>query len=141
MTNRAAPRRLSDGLAGVGVVAALAATAALVLPWVSLGKRHLSSIDLVATASAFEVVTGLRKGLVLAAWMLLPTLTAIGLILASLRHHRWLAATLAPFGVLYAAILVAMPENLPLRFEWGLWFGLGSGILATIVAVGLLVVS
>lgn len=135
---RRAPR-WSAGISLVGVVASTVAAAALLGPWVALGTRSFSSLDLISSASALELVQGRRKTMVLVGWMVVPTLTAAGYVLAALGRRRLLAAALAPIGPVYAAILVTLESRSPLQILWGLRLGTAAGAIATVAALALVV--
>jgi len=123
----------------VGVVASTLAAAALLSPWVALGSRRFSSLDLISSASALELVEGRRKLMVLAAWMIVPVFTAASYVLAALGRWRLWACALLPIGPTYALGLVATASRSPLRTQWGLHLGTAAGATATLVGVVLLV--
>ena len=128
----------SSRLVAAGVVTATLAATALLAPWVALGSRRFSSLDLISSASAFELIEGRRKTLVLAAWMLVPVLVAASYVFAAIGRRRLLAGALAPLGPVYAVAFAALAARSPLRTQWGVYLGVISGAAATVIGLALL---
>lgn len=122
----------------MGVVAAASCAVALLVPWVAVGRREFSSLDLIAAASALEVVSGDRERLVLAAWMVVPVLVAAAFVFAAVGRRRPLALVLVPLGPISAVVLVAMARAPAIRTLWGLWFSLTAGVAGSVAGVALL---
>lgn len=122
-----------------GLATSTLAVAALLGPWAALGSRRFTSLDLISSASALDLIDGRRKQLVLAAWMVVPALVAAGYVLAALRRWLLLAPAFIALGPTYAAALVALRSRSTLRTLWGLHMGVAAAAATTIVGVALLV--
>ena len=119
------------------VLALGGASMVLLTPWVALGRRRFSSLDLIAAASALEVVSGGRKRLVVAAWMVVPVLAATAFVLAAVGRRRPLGLVLVPLGPIYAVVALALVRAEPIRTLWGLWFAVAAGAAGSVAGVGL----
>ena len=111
------------------------AVVALLGPWAALGRRRFSSLDLISSASALELIDGRRKQLVLAAWMVIPALTAAGYVLAAIGRWRAWAWTLALTGPTYLVALLAIRARSPLRTLWALHLGVAAALATTAIAL------
>jgi len=103
-----------------------------------LGRRRFSSLDLIGSASALDLIDGNRKQFVLAAWMVIPVLTAAGYVLAAVGRHRLLALPYLLMGPTYLAALQAVRSRPPLRPLWSLHLGVTAAVATTLIGVGLL---
>jgi len=118
-----------------GVLASSVAAGSLLLPWVSLGRRQFSSLDLVSTASALDIIEGGQKRLVLVCWMMVPALAAAGYLLAALGRHRMFGCALLPLGPIYIVVAFGMSTNTPATADWGLQLGVAAGAFCTVIGV------
>lgn len=114
------------------------ATAALLGPWAALGRRRFTSLDLISSASALEVIEGRTKQYVLAAWMVIPVLTAAGYVLAAVSRWRLLAVAFVLAGPTYAAALLAIRWRSPLRTLWALHLGVAAAVVTSLIGLVLL---
>jgi hypothetical protein len=60
----------------------------LLLPWLHLSGRDRSTIDIIGSAAALELLDGATKWLVVGLWMSVPVAVAAGLLLWALHRHR-----------------------------------------------------
>lgn len=112
--------RNSRGLLGIGVSTAALAAASLVLPWFELSGRPRSTIDVIGSAGALEVIAGSTKLLVVLGWLMLPLLAAAGMLLAASGRDRLAAAIILPIGPLVLSIvLIGLAAGL--SAAWGVW--------------------
>ena len=72
---------------GLGIVS----TVCLVLPWVRVGTRDRSSIDLIGSAGALDIIEGATKAIVILLWFLLPLLVAAAMLALAAGRTRLLA--------------------------------------------------
>ena len=111
------------------------AALALLAPWAALGSRRFSSLDLIGSASALELLDGRRKQFVLAAWMVIPVLTAAGYVLAAVSRWRLLACTFLLMGPTYVMALLAIRSQSPLRTLWGLHLGVAAAVATALIGI------
>lgn len=127
------------GRSGPLIAAALAfgflSVVSLVLPWFDLLGKERSSIDLVSSASALDVIDGGVKVLVLLGWFLAPLLVSVAMFLAASGRHRFAAALLVPIGVVMVAVFVAGVAVDDIGIAWGAIFGVVFAALATVFAI------
>ncbi len=122
-------------MAGVGVVAALG----LLLPWARTGVRSRSSIDLLSSASALDLLSSGQRTLLYVGWSLVVVGAAVGLVLVAWdRPAAGLVATAVVGPALIGAVVVVAWS--PLAIAWGAWFASGLGATASIGS-GLLVLT
>ncbi len=122
-------------MAGVGVVAALG----LLLPWARTGDRSRSSIDLLSSASALDLLSSGQRTLLYVGWSLVVVGAAVGLVLVAWdRPAAGLVATAVVGPALIGAVVVVAWS--PLAIAWGAWFASGLGATASIGS-GLLVLT
>jgi hypothetical protein len=60
----------------------------LLLPWLHLSGRDRSTIDIIGSAAALDLLDGATKWLVVGLWMSVPVAVAAGLSLWALHRHR-----------------------------------------------------
>ena len=122
-------------MAAAGVAAALG----LLLPWARTGDRSRSSIDLLSSASALDVLSSGQRTLLYVGWLLVVAGAAVGLVLVAWdRPAAGLVATAVVGPALIAAVVVVAWS--PLAIAWGAWFASGLGATASIGS-GLLVLT
>jgi hypothetical protein len=92
----------------------------------------------VSSASALELISGRRKQLVLAVWMVIPALTAAGYVLAAVGGRRLLAWTRVLMGPTYVIALITIRSRAPLRTLWGLHLGVAAAVATSITGLALL---
>lgn len=114
------------------------AVVALLGPWAALGRRRFTSLDLISSASALDLIDGDRKQLVLAAWMVIPALTAACYVLAALGRWRAWAWAIACTGPVYVMALLAVRSRSPLRTLWALHLGVAAALTTTTIALTVL---
>lgn len=114
-------------MAGLGVVAA----GGLLLPWAHTGTRTRSSIDLLSSANALDLVTGWQRVAMFAGWLGVLAGAASGLVLVAWDRPRGGAlatGVVGPALVLATAAIVVSPFTV----AWGAWFASGVGATASI---------
>ena len=114
-------------MAALGVAAALG----LLLPWATTGGRSRSTVDLVSSASALDLLDGWVRILVVGGWMLVVVGAAAGLLGVAWERPGIARAGLLVVGpaLVGAAVLVAWS---PLSIAWGAWVSSGMGATASI---------
>lgn len=114
-------------MAGLGVVAA----AGLLLPWAHTGTRTRSSIDLLSSLSALELVAGWQRVAMLVGWFGVILGAAAGLVLVAWDRPRGGALATAVVGPALGVALAAVAAS-PFAVAWGAWFASGLGATASI---------
>lgn len=106
----------------------------LVLPWFQVSGRRRSTIDVISSASALEVLDGAAKLGVLTAWVTIPLAVAAGL--AGWAVHRMRASTwcvgLAGTLMVAAALTAWRVSD---QLSWGWWVSSASGVVVIITAI------
>ena len=132
MRNDSSTRRL----AAMATIAGTAAAVALVLPWVRTGDRSRSSIDLIGTAGALDVIEGsVRTGVVIT-WFLVPVLVAGAMLAGAADRLRLCAVLLVPLGPLLAGVILVAALRAGDGLVWGAYLtGACSAAATTLAAV------
>lgn len=117
------------------VGASFLATCTLVLPWFDVAGRARSSIDLIASAGALDVIEGGTRVAVVALWLTLPMLSAIALFLFALGRYRGAASLALVVGGVVVAILALGFIVDEVGLAWGAWLGAVSGVIAAGCAI------
>ncbi|MDW3176683.1 MAG: hypothetical protein R8J94_04765 [Acidimicrobiia bacterium] len=129
-------RRLSSGsLISAALVAGFLTTASLVLPWFTIAGKSRSSVDLLSSASALDVIEGGVKVAVIGGWLLAPVLVAAAMLLAASGRHRLAAGLLVPVvasTLLVVAIGLAVDA---VDLAWGAFVGAVFALLASACAI------
>jgi len=117
-------------VAVVAVGAGFFTVTTLVLPWFVVAGRARSSIDLISSAGALDVIDGGVRILVIGLWLVVPVLAAIALILFAARRVRasmilTLTVSLAVLVVLVLGLIVDM-----VGLAWGAWVAAACSIIA-----------
>ena len=124
---RVASGRREWGVAIIGVVAALS----LLLPWARTGSRSRSSIDLMSSATALDIVSGWQRLAMFVGWFGVVAAAAAGLLLVARDRPRLgvrMGLVVGPaLGVAVAAVVAS-----PFQLAWGAWFASGLGATASI---------
>ena len=130
---------------GTGVAAALSAAfltvVSLVLPWFDILGKQRSSIDLITSASALDIIDGWLKVLVLAAWLGLPVIISIGMWLGAVRRDRLAALTVVPVALLTIAAFSVGAYSEAIDLAWGAIFAFVFAVIALGFAIMVLVPS
>lgn len=135
------PRFRSGPLVALALGAGFLATISLVLPWFTIAGRSRSSIDLVSSASALEVIDGPAKVAVVACWLCAPLLVALAMLVAASGRHRAGALLLSPVtGILLLVVIIGVLVD-DIRLAWGATFGLVFAAAASTCAIMVLVTS
>ena len=121
-------------LAALATLAGTAAAVALVLPWVRTGDRTRSSIDLIGTAGALDVIEGsVRVGVVIT-WFLVPVLVAGAMLAGAADRLRLGAALLVPLGPLLAGVIAFAAVRAGDVLVWGAYVTGACATAATVLA-------
>lgn len=132
-------RRDSGRLVAAGLGAGFVATVSLVLPWFTIGERSRSSIDLLGSASALDVIEGGVKVAVIGGWLLAPVFVAVAMLVAASGRHRLAAGLLAPVALLTVAVVVIGGLVDAIALAWGAFVGLVFAVIASACAIMVLV--
>lgn len=95
--------------------------ASLVLPWFDISGRARSSIDLISSASALEVIDGSMRFVVIGLWMLVPICVAGALLAFAAQRARVAMVLLAVTAVAVLAVLVIAFAVGEISLAWGAW--------------------
>ncbi len=128
-------RGRSGLLIAFALIAGFLSVVSLVLPWFDLLGKERSSIDLVSSASALDVIDGGVKVLVLLGWFLAPLLVSVAMFLAAAGRHRFAAALLVPIGFVMVIVFVAGSAVDEIGIAWGAIFGVVFAGLSTVFAI------
>ena len=130
MANTADERRL----AAAATIAGGAAAVALVLPWVRIGGRTRSSIDLIGSAGALELIEGGVRVAVVSTWLLVPVLVAGAMLAGAADRLGLCAALLLPLGPLLAGVIVLAAVRAGDLLVWGAYLTAACAVTATALA-------
>jgi hypothetical protein len=114
-------------LAG-GIGAALS----LLLPWLHLSGQDRSTIDIIGSAAALELLDGTTTWLVVVLWMSVPIAVAAGLLLWAAHRHRASRRLIVLAALLIAACCLITVSTLGSVVELG-WY---VGLVCAAVSVG-----
>jgi hypothetical protein len=123
----------------VAIVAGFAAAVTLVLPWIRIGSRARSSIDLIGSLGALDVIEGATKFAVVLAWLLTPVLVAAAMLVGASGRYRLSAALLAPLGLLLGGIVLLVFFVAGDTLAWGAYLTAVCAIAASVFALLVLV--
>jgi len=113
----------------------------LVLPWLSTGERQRSSIDLIGSAGALDVIEGFTKAVVIAMWFLLPMLAAGSFLAFAAGRSRLAASLVLPLGPVLGLIVGLLFFAVSDQVAWGAWVSAACGICGSLLALVSLVSS
>ena len=117
-----------------GAAAGLAAALTLLAPWARSGTTDHSSIDLLDSAGALDVISGWQRPAALLAWYLVVVSAATALLAVAWGRTTVGALALLPMGpIMTVAAVIVGRSSLPLR--WGALAGVIAGLTATTVAL------
>ncbi|NNC81663.1 MAG: hypothetical protein HKN94_16080 [Acidimicrobiales bacterium] len=98
------------------------AAVTLVLPWLTISGRSRSTIDLIGSAGALDVLNGFWKALVITGWFLFPATVAAAMLVAASGRLRIAAWLVLPLAVLLAVLVVGLRLLLGEgTIAWGAW--------------------
>ncbi len=124
----------------VALLLGVLSTVCLVLPWVRVGSRDRSSIDLIGSAGALDIIEGATKAIVVLLWFLLPVLVAAAMLSLAAGRIRLLGWLLLPLGLILGAIVLLLLIVAGDVVVWGAWlsaaFAVGASASAIMVLVG-----
>lgn len=84
------------------------AVVTLVLPWVNISGRSRSTIDLIGSASALDVLDGTWKAFVIAGWLSFPVVVAAAMIVAASGRSKTAAWLMLPMEMMLVLLVVAL---------------------------------
>jgi len=132
--------RVKTRLPFVALLLGVLSTVCLVLPWVRVGSRDRSSIDLIGSAGALDIIEGATKAIVVLLWFLLPVLVAAAMLSLAAGRIRLLGWLLLPLGLILGAIVLLLLIVAGDVVVWGAWlsaaFAVGASASAIMVLVG-----
>lgn len=133
-------RNLPTGpLIAAGLVAGFFTVVSLVLPWFDILGRDRSSIDILRSASVLDVIEGAVLVVVIAGWLLAPILVSAAMLFAAAGRHRISALLLLPVGLVTVLVVGAGAVIYEVGLAWGAFVGALSAIVASILAIMVLV--
>ncbi|MCP3934982.1 MAG: hypothetical protein GY708_06375 [Actinomycetia bacterium] len=113
------------------VAVGLSAVASLAFPWHSLLGKSRSTVELMGSASALDVLSGFDKAAVIAAWLAVPLLTAVALLAAAARRSVVVGLAMLPLGPLMVGAVALVSVRVPGDVVWGAWTAMAIGLAAT----------
>lgn len=119
-------------LAG-GIGAALS----LLLPWLHLSGRDRSTIDIIGSAAALDLLEGSTRWIVVGLWMAVPVAVAAGLSLWALHRHRASRRLFVLASLLIAGCCLITVWALGSVMAIGWYVGLASAAVSVGAAVAL----
>ncbi len=132
--------RLSSGpLITLALISGFLTVVSLVLPWFDVLGRQRSSIDIVRSAGVLDVIEGAVKVLVILGWFLAPILVSGAMLLAAAGRHRTAAILLLPVGLVTVGVVGIGAFVDELELVWGAFIGLAAALVASILAIMVLV--
>lgn len=125
--------------AGCAVAAAFIGTCSLVLPWFEVSGRSRSSIDLIASANALDLLVGSTRIIVIVLWLAVPVISAAALLSFAARRFRLAAALVLPFvASILLVFIIGLVVDL-VGLAWGAWVAAASAVVALACAMMVLV--
>lgn len=125
----------SGRLVSLALAAGFVSTVSLVLPWFTIGQRSRSSVALLSSASALDVIEGTLKVAVIGAWLLAPVLVAMAMLVAAAGHHRLAAGLLVPVVLVMLLAVGAGAAVDEVDLAWGAFFGAAFAVVASACAI------
>ena len=121
--------------AGFASAAGAATALSLVLPWVRVGGRSRSSIDLIGSAGALDVIEGGVRVAVVATWFLVPALVSVAMLAAAADRPRAAALSLLPLGPGLLAVVAVATLSARSVLVWGAYLTAVAAVVTTVLAV------
>lgn len=125
-------------LAASAVSAGFATAVSLVLPWVRIGNRSRSSIDLIGSAGTLEVIEGSVRLAVVAVWFLVPVIVAAAMVAGAGHRLRLSALLLVPLGPILAGVVILAWIVAEDALIWGAYLSAVLAIATSVLAIGVL---
>ncbi len=116
------------------LLAGVATACSLLLPWFRVGGPSRSTLELIASAGALDVIEGAVRVLVVAAWTLVPVSVAGALFAGAARRPRLAGALVAGSCSLVIVVAGYLALVRPSVLAWGAW--VATGLAITAVAAG-----
>lgn len=132
-------RPRSGPLVATALASGFLATLSLALPWFTISGRSRSSVDLLSSASALDVIDGWVKVAVIGGWLLAPIIVSAAMLVAASGRHRRAAMMLVPVALVTLAVVVIGATNDRIQLAWGAGFGGVFAALASACAIMVLV--
>lgn len=132
--------RSSSAAIAAALLSGFLAVVSLVLPWFEILGNTRSSIDLISSAGALDVIDGLAKVLVIAGWLLAPVLVSVAMFAGAAGKHRLSAVLLLPIGILLLVVFLIGAAVGEIGVAWGAVFGAVFAALTIVFAMMVLVV-
>lgn len=110
----------------------------LLAPWVRVGAAGKSTIELIATAGALDVLTGWVKVIVVVVWASAPVLGGIALLVFASGRNRMGAVLLLVVGLLLALPAALLVTTFRQGLAWGALAGGLCGVLSIGASLGLI---
>jgi hypothetical protein len=112
---------------------AVFAAVSLLAPWARSGRVDRSTIELLSTAGALDLLAGWAEVVALVSWYLVPLLAAGAAVAAGWQRQRLTAGFVLPIGPLMGLAWLAVLRS-PLETRWGAGLGVASGLMASTLA-------
>ena len=110
---------------GIGIVLSL------LLPWLHLSGRDRSSIDIIGSAAALELLDGTTTWVVVGLWLSVPIAVAAGLLMWALHRHRASRRLIVAASLLIAGCCLITAWTLGSVMEIGWYVGLACAVAST----------
>ena len=123
--------RVVRGAPWIAVGAGLITVGALLAPWARSGRVDRSSIELLASASALDLLSGTERVVLVGSWFLVTATVAGALVAVAWGRRRLAASLVVPLGPVMVLAAVAVASS-PFSLRWGAPMGSVSGLTATV---------
>lgn len=117
------------------LVFGVATSCALLLPWFDVGGPPRSTVELIATAGALDVIAGPTRVAIVVAWALVPVSSAIAVFATAARRRRVATIMVAGASSLIVAVGGWLILTRPRLLAWGAWVGLACATSALLAGV------
>lgn len=126
--------RRAERAASACLVLGIATSGALLLPWFDVGGPPRSTVELIASAGALDVIAGPTRIAVVLAWALVPTSSAIAVFATAARRRQLATALVAGACSLVVIVGAWLILTTPRLLAWGAWVGLACATAALAAA-------
>ena len=123
----------------MAAVAAVATALCLLTPWAGSGQVDRSTIELLGSAGALDLLEGRNEVIALAGWFAVPLLAAMAAVGAGWGRRRLTAWSALPMGPVMVMAWWAVASS-PLEARWGAVLSALVGLMASSLA-GLVLMS
>ncbi|MGI9606847.1 MAG: hypothetical protein ACR2P0_11975 [Acidimicrobiales bacterium] len=121
----------------IALVGGFATACSLLLPWITTGSRSRSTISLIGSAGALDIITGVVRVAIVVLWLAVPVAVAVAGLAAASGRHRPSAFVLFGVGLSMSIGIGALLVTAAEAVAWGAWV---SGVFALATAASSMMV-